>query len=266
MYSSRSIKRPTYNSRTGPGQAFVNRSGSSRSNALARARAGGSAAILKPMPIYQKTAAFGALPSSGWQTYSLRGWKNNNSELKYNDIASATYAFNTTGTVTALNLTAVGDDNTTRDGRQICNRSIHVQGLLFPADDATAQSLCRFMLVWDSQPNSGTIAAITDILVASTSITSTNLNNRERFTILRDKRYALGKIDNTATQAFSNGCNTYVINEFLNLKDIKTTYSGTTAAIGSVATGALLMVTVSDQAAGLGGTSSLTTRLRFTDR
>lgn len=198
---------------------------------------------------------------------ATRGWNNNNAELKYNDLSSASYVADTTGTVTALNLTAVGDDNTTRDGRQICNKSIHVQGVILPVDvTAILNSYCRMMLVWDSQPNSGTIAAITDILVASTSLSNTNLNNRERFTILRDCRYSLGAIVTTATQAITVTPGVQVVNEFVNLKDVKTTYSGTTAAIGSVATGALLMVTIGNQAAGDCGRFDLTTRLRFTDR
>lgn len=195
-----------------------------------------------------------------------RGWMNNNAELKYNDLGAAAYGAGTTGTVTCLNLVAVGDDNTTRDGRQICNRSIHVTGMLTPVDATTLVNYARLLLVWDSQPNSGTIAAITDILVASTSLSHTNLNNRERFTVLRDCRYAQGKSDTTATQAISDGNNTYSVNEFVNLKDIKTTYSGTTAAIGSVATGALLMVTIGSGADAAAGSFALATRLRFTDR
>lgn len=187
-------------------------------------------------------------------------------ELKYTDIASASYAADTTGTVTALNLTAVGDDNNTRDGRQIHNRSVHVQGILSPEDRTTNTNLARMLLVWDSQPSSGALASITDILTASSSIAPTNLNNRERFRILRDCRYSQGINDNTATQAFSNGNNTYMVNEYVKLGDLKTTYSGTTAVIGSVATGALLMVTIGNQAAGSAGTFILTTRVRFTDR
>jgi len=197
---------------------------------------------------------------------AIRGWSNNNAELKYVDIAAANYAADTTGSVTCLNLTAVGDDNTTRDGRQICNRSIHVQGILNPVDNTAGPNLARMMLVWDAQPNSGAIATITNILTASTSVSATNLDNRERFTVLRDSRFAQGTISDTATQAFSNGTNTYMVNEFVNLKDVKTTYSGTTAAIGSVATGALLLVTIGSVGAVAGGTFNLTTRLRFTDR
>jgi len=214
-------------------------------------------------------AGGGSIPKMVRNRYpklAIRGWSNNNAELKYVDIAAANYAADTTGSVTCLNLTAVGDDNTTRDGRQICNRSIHVQGILNPVDNTAGPNLARMMLVWDAQPNSGAIATITNILTASTSVSATNLDNRERFTVLRDSRFAQGTISDTATQAFSNGTNTYMVNEFVNLKDVKTTYSGTTAAIGSVATGALLLVTIGSVGAVAGGTFNLTTRLRFTDR
>lgn len=197
---------------------------------------------------------------------ATRGWNNNNAELKYTDIANTSYAADTTGSITALNLTAVGDDNTTRDGRQICNRSIHIQGILAPVDDTTNANFARLMLIWDAQPNSGSLPSMTDILVASTSCSNLNLNNRERFTILRDLKFAQGKVDTTASSAFSNGSNTHVVDLFYNLKDVKTTYSGTTATIGSVATGSLLMVTIGSVAAATGGIFGVTTRLRFTDR
>jgi len=231
-------------------------------------RAGGKAAYVARVAGGRKAVVMGRRAGyfpTPLPTLATRGWVNNNTELKYNDIASASYQADTTGTVTALNLTAVGDDNTTRDGRQIINKSVHVQGILSPEDRTTNTNLARMLLVWDSQPNSGTIAAITDILTAATSVAPTNLNNRERFRILRDCRYACGINDNTATQAFSNGNNTYMINEYVKLGGVKTTYSGTTAAIGSVATGALLMVTIGNQAAGAAGTFIVTTRLRFTD-
>lgn len=185
-------------------------------------------------------------------------------ELKYNDLVSATYVSDTTGTVTALNLIAVGDDNTNRDGRQVTNKSVHIQGLLQPTDNTTVPNLARLIIVWDSQPN-GALPAVTALLTNSNSISATNLDNRERFTILRDVKFPQGMISDTATQAFSNGGNTHAVNLFIPLKDMKTTYSGTTAVIGSVATGALLMFTIGNAAAGNGGIFSLTTRLRFSD-
>lgn len=185
-------------------------------------------------------------------------------ELKYKDTSAATYVGDTTGSVTPLNLLAVGDDNTDRDGRQVHLHSIHVQGICRAVDGQCATNFSRMMLVWDSQPNGGT-ASITDILVSSTSLSGTNLNNRERFTILRDRRIGTGGIDSTATQTYAVSPGVHVINEYVKLKGIKTTYSGTTAAIGSIATGALLLVTIGNMAAGGGSAFDLSTRLRFYD-
>lgn len=193
-----------------------------------------------------------------------RGFFNRAGELKYSDLASASYTCDTTGTVTALNLTAVGDDNTTRDGRQIFNKSIQVQGYIEPFDTQTVPSFVRVMLVWDSQPNSGAIATITNILTASTSLSNLNLDNRERFTVLRDFKAPLGSYNTTAGQTYAMTPNTHKIDWFVPLNMI-TTYSGTTAAIGSVATGALLMVTIGSQAATDAGKLTATTRLRFSD-
>jgi len=185
-------------------------------------------------------------------------------ELKYFDIAATNYQADTTGSVTVLNAMVVGDDNNTRDGRQISNTSLHVQGVVFPQDTTTNNTVSRLMLIWDSQPN-GAIAAVTDVLTAANSISTTNLNNRERFRILRDIRNPHGAVSDVATQTYSNANNTHVINEFISLKGLKTTYNATAAGIASVTTGALLMLTIGSAASTAGATYTLTTRLRFTD-
>lgn len=194
------------------------------------------------------------------------GWYNTQSELKYVDVAAASYACDTTGSVTALNLLAVGDDNNTRDGRQVQLKSVHIQGIFRPQDNNNEDNYARVLLVMDHQPNSSTIATIGNILVASSSLSNTNLDNRERFTILRDIRFAGGKRNEaiTATVGSYSSESVQVINEFVKLNH-KTTYSGTTAVIGSVATNALLLVTIGDLAAGGGSNAALVSRVRFTD-
>jgi len=203
--------------------------------------------------------------SSGFRNRApraTRGFFNRPGELKYSDIAQAAYLYDTTGSVTALNLLATGDDNINRDGRQVTNKSIAVFGNIVPVDGASEHHLARTMLVWDSQPNSGTIATITQILTASTSIASTNLDNRERFTILRDVKMSMGAYD-AAGQIIQTPV-VQKIDWWVPLNNV-TTYSGTTATIGSVATGALLLVTIGSKAAGLGSVGNFTTRLRFQD-
>jgi len=196
---------------------------------------------------------------------SNRGFFNRPGELKYLDIASTQYAYDTTGTVTALNLLAVGDDATTRDGRQVTCKSVAVLGEIIQTDNSTSACFTRTMLVWDSNPNSGTIATITDILNAATSISHTNLNNRERFTILRDSKQTFGSFEAAATLAVAQSPSVGKIDWFVNLPGLVTTYSGTTAAIGSVASGALLLVTIGNGASGFGCTGIFATRLRYYD-
>lgn len=184
-------------------------------------------------------------------------------ELKYVDVALANYVCDTTGTVTALNLLAIGDDNTSRDGRQVTIKSVQVRGIVKQIDTACGPTLCRVMLVWDNAVNSGTIATIAQILSAASSCSFPLIDNSQRFTILWDHYVALGLSVDTASQA-SNTSIPEAINYYKKL-NLTTQYSGTTAAIGSIQNGALYLVTIGDQAAGAGGNFQAVTRVRFTD-
>jgi len=192
---------------------------------------------------------------------------NRGGELKYVDLASASYAFDTTGSITLLNGIAVGDDNNTRDGRQIFNKSIQVMGSIKPAltNPTGVPSFCRLLLVWDSQSNSAALPTFNNLLTATTSTGMLNLDNRERFTVLRDLKYTIGNVSVTATQSFAEAPSTATVNIFVDLKGVKTTYSGVAATIGNIMTGSLLMFTIGDQAAGSGATFVGSTRLRFYD-
>jgi len=188
-------------------------------------------------------------------------------EKKVTDLASATYAMDTTGSVTALNLCAQGTDYTNRVGRITKPVSVQVRG--YTAAQALTggnnSSLLRAMLVWDSQPNGGALPAITDILTAAVGTAFNNLSNRDRFKIIRDEKIPVGEIVNTATQAFSN----YLpqkIDWWVPLgADYVTQYGGTGATIGDVQHGSLLLVTLGTSAAGVGHNLVANTRVRFTD-
>lgn len=194
-----------------------------------------------------------------------RGPRYAQGELKYKDVAnSAAYVFDTTGSVTLLNGIATGDDNTDRDGRQVHNKSIQVVGHVRPVDGSTGAVLCRLMLVWDSQPN-GAIATIANILTASTSCANLNLDNRERFTILKDWAYSNGGIDTTATQTYAMSPTTTAIKWFIPLGGKKTTYGNTGNTIASINTGALLLVSIGNVVPNAGSLFEGTTRLRFHD-
>lgn len=186
-------------------------------------------------------------------------------ELKYSDIASTTYAGDTTGSVTALNLLAVGDDNTSRDGRQVCIKSVQLKGFVRPYDQATVTpQKGRLMLVWDNAVNSGSIATIAQILSASTANAFPLVDNANRFTILYDKSFCLAATNDAASSYAIGSPNILDINVYKKINQI-TQYSGTTAAIGSIQNGGLLMVTVGDKTATNGCTFEIASRIRFTD-
>lgn len=204
------------------------------------------------------------LAPTGWSRFPN---SKTGQELKFFDVAAATYACDTTGAVTLLNGIAQGDDVTTRDGRVVFNASVRIIGKFTGQDGIVSDTLCRVMLVWDQNNNSAAaVPAITDILTASTSVSHLNLNNRARFIILRDHMVSYGAHDiTTATSTFSSSPNTGELDWYVRLGKSKTIYSGTTGVIGSIASGALYLVTIGDQAAGAGYSFNATSRVRFTE-
>jgi len=181
----------------------------------------------------------------------------------YLDIAQTTYNADTTGTVTALNLIAEGNDNVNRLGRKAMMRTVSVKGFVAaPASGAPVQQ-ARVLVVWDNAAN-GALPAIGDVLTAINSTAFLNPNNVARFTILSDKVFSLGSWDTGATISYAS--------ELIKTIDITTRinapteYLGTTAAIASVQNGTVLLLTMGSTAAGASAaTCTLGTRVTFTD-
>lgn len=193
------------------------------------------------------------------------GWKNDGTELKYidnNGLAGTPAAGG--GIVGRFNDMAQGDDVQNRIGRQVKVRSFELRGIVFPEDTTTVDTLVKVSLVWDKQPNSAVVPGVADIFNADASTSFINLNNRKRFTILKEQLFAVGATNNTATQAFAHAPSLYKIDWKVNLKNRLTTYSGTGSS-NTIATGALLLVLTSTAAAGQAASVGYSTRLRFTD-
>lgn len=184
-------------------------------------------------------------------------------ELKYVDTAAATYVADTTGTVTMLNGIAVGDDNTTRDGRQVTIKSVQLHGSIYPTDNTTTASKCRVALVWDNAPN-GALATVANIFGAAQGVAFPLIDNANRFTVLVDRTFTIGLIDNTATNAVSHGNCAQDVEIYRKMNNI-TQYNGTGATIASIQNGALLLVTMGSNAAATSATLLAGTRVRFTD-
>jgi hypothetical protein len=185
-----------------------------------------------------------------------------NQEEHYVDLALAGYGLDTTGTVTALNLTAEGNDNINRLGRKALMKSVCVRGYVNPTSSAQIATEGRISLVWDNGAN-GALPAITDIYTVNTSQSFQNVNNVARFTILSEHRYQIGGYNINATLSYADQ-NIKAVDHYVTLNAV-TEYSGTTAAIASVQNGSLLLVTTGTSAAATGLSAGLSTRTTFVD-
>jgi len=210
---------------------------------------------------------------------STRGWKpfnrvGVNTELKVQDLATATYQINTTGSLTLLAVPIVGADYNARIGRKIRLQSVFIRGYVrtesgpSAVTSAIAQQ-CRFMLVYDLQPN-GAAMTITDLLNTADPSSQLNLNNRDRFRIIADQEFVFDHYNyvTTATQtsqAFGRTIQNFKKYKKLNLEMIFNAVNGGT--IADIASGALYMVWIGSNAAGSNTDANavVSTRVRYSD-
>jgi len=206
-----------------------------------------------------------------------RGYQFNRTERKVNDIVATTYNVgNATAGVVLLCAPQLGTDMTMRIGRKIFLKTVNIVGNVTTqaaitgatASIAVEPNLARISIVLDTQPN-GVLANVGDIFTATSSVSHINLNNRDRFKVLKTKRYALGPwyINNVATTSFAMTTQqNYVVKLFKKI-NVETVFNaGNTGAIGDISTGALLMVVQGSGPAGELVTFNVTTRVRFDDK
>lgn len=179
---------------------------------------------------------------------------NHGVELKDIDTSLAAAECSTTGAINLINGVAQGTDFNTRVGRKFNMRSILVRGTIKVGATPTLAAY-RWMIVYDKQAN-GASAVITDILTAINMGGVNNLTNRDRFVVIADKK---GYVE-----AAGRGV---VPIKFYKRCALETTNGGTSAAIGSIQTGALYFVTLGDLATGVTAPvcGAMTARVRFTD-
>lgn len=124
----------------------------------------------------------------------------NDIELKYRDVYSASTDITTTAALTLLNGLSQGDTTITRTGGQVRLTSVHIKGTV-TADPANLSSdQYRMMLVWDGQTNgaaptlSGNVTSILDVTtITDPLIAPYNYSAMDRFKILMDKRVIINR-------------------------------------------------------------------------
>lgn len=193
-------------------------------------------------------------------------------EKKVIDILGAALAIeNATGSPQLLNGCIAGSQNFQRIGRKINMKSLQIRGVLTPTDLTTNAQMVRMIVVYDKQSNgaaptfanvitSQNIAGATQSLVGD----MVNLDNRDRFEIIRDKIYSFNFGD-AAGYAPSPG--SYECTDYIRLADRPVVFNaGTAGTVGDIQSGALYVFWISSQAAATGSTlQSLSYRLRFID-
>jgi len=220
---------------------------------------------------------------------ATRGASNRNFEVKSVDVpyvngGSDVFSLPlcTTLEIASLNTVQEGAGFYNRIGRRINMKSVHITGQIVPSGNATGAGVAeylRIMLIYDRQPN-GALPGATDVLAdygqdgntSTTAFSHINMNNVERFAVLRDMRVAVPENGSGgATQQINSivGQQDNKVNWFVKLKDLETHYKSNSNpdTVADIATGHLFIMTLGNVAANAnyGYTFDFNARLRFTD-
>lgn len=183
------------------------------------------------------------------------------SEIKAIDIVETTSPMITAATgptVVLLNGVQTGAGFFNRVGSRIEMKNLHFRGVV--TNIATGvQSLGRIIIIYDRQPT-GALPTWTTMFqnrdqvgtATTTGLAEINLDNRDRFTVLRDYQLFLPSVSNAAgvltNQAFPGMDNVYDVNLFIKMKQLVAHFksSSNPTTIADIATGALYAVFVDE--------------------
>lgn len=185
-------------------------------------------------------------------------------ERKVIERGVSAYTLDITGDIVLINGVATGTDFTDRIGRRTNCVSVQLRGWFSPVNATTSVGvgdMIRILLIHDSQTN-GVAPTIANIFQTTIDVNSfMNLDNRERFKVLYDKKVYVAPFN--ATVATQNTNNMPIIDVYKKC-NIPTIYEGTAATVGSVSSGAIWLVCWSQSAAATVVFNG-TTRVRFVD-
>lgn len=179
----------------------------------------------------------------------------------YVDLTVATYALDTTGSITLIATVAQGAGVTQRIGKKILWKSIQMRGSAY-SNSATTVTDAAWLIVYDKRPT-GALPSIADILVSVNPSALNNDANAGRFKILRRGDLVFAG-NTTAGQITSKSI--YDQTEFIKVNKPGVFKAAGTGAIGDIEEGAIYLVTVGSTAAGTSAaTLSAAFRVRFKD-
>lgn len=180
-------------------------------------------------------------------------------EDKTVDLNPTEAAITSTANLILLNGIAQGTTDYTRVGSQIYNKQLELRLKVMCTKSPVAGdtgTTARIAVVWDKQPT-GALPTYADIFTCETAAGTAvsdifsfpNTTNEKRFCILKDYYYEW----NVSTKVAGAESETVNVNKGISTDTIclnswATTFSGTTSGIASIATGALYLVRLTNNA------------------
>lgn len=194
-------------------------------------------------------------------------------ELKTYDVTLSAQEVSTTGLFSLLCVPILGSDFNNRTGRKIHLKSFYIRyhcgikaAFTLGTITTTATQELRLIVFVDYQPN-GAAPAVTDLLVSAVPTSQLNMNNRDRFKVLRDVTHCFDPytlLTASASPAWNRTAATDEIYKKINVECIfNATNGGTIADINS---GALYAFWIGSVGTGNNsGSVTQTSRVRYID-
>lgn len=164
-----------------------------------------------------------------------------------------------TGVFTLLNGIIPGDGLQNRQGRKIQMNSLAIRGrvILFKPGTTPIPDYVRVILLYDRQTNAAAPPSLASILSSvdnagtptSNSFSGINLGNADRYKIIRDWYWALGKVNAAATTQGDElvgdfGSKDLSFKDYINMRDYGTQYNaGTAGTVADITSGSLYLFT-----------------------
>lgn len=178
-------------------------------------------------------------------SYGPTGYSTGRKELKFIDTEISNSTITTTGSVTLLNGVSQGTDFNDRIGRKIVLKSMIWNAAVFSNNTGAPNGdIIRLLVVYDTQTNSASAPSVTDILAVADPTSPMNLNNRDRFHVLKDLKLQSAPSTYTAS-AITAGAPQNIYEPCYKKLSKDVIFSGTGATVGSIQTGAIWLLQIS---------------------
>lgn len=199
-------------------------------------------------------------------------------ELKYLDTFDTVTGVcdSTSGSTHCLNAILQGDDNISRDGRQVKIISCEIKGFLKPQGltAGVAPNLIRIALVWDNAVNARTMATThSDIFTEPSAFIPAFpiVDNANRFTILWEEMISMGftRMITATSVGVAQSPGTFAINKYRKINAI-TQYITPATVVPTppeamIQNGGLFLVCIGTEPVGQGHNFLFNARIRFVD-